>query len=375
MSQKISRIIFSGDSFRSATGNPDQIDNVVWLKGKLGELFTDLTGLSSEVRLPLVGNSVSEIFALQDPALVPSLENWARIFWERASEDLVDKIARDCNGALVILFEMPPVMADGLNLAGIPWIDIGISPLRFLPDWAFHIKTSHHFNIKAARDYLLPARETKRYADHVRAWYAPVDIRAPTVVFFAQTLGDRTLIRDGRFVGKEDVLERIVSFARGRPILIKPHPWQPDTDIVEALVELGGDITDSNTYALLACPHVEVMTLSSSVGREARVFGRKVTTLSPSVQDWAYSGSDVLRHALSPRFWGTLLASAGMPVAEAVMARNASWHPDCLRGNILQQGLNAAVWEKYTGLPSPGTGWACTWRSRLRRLVTRRPKP
>ena len=33
---------------------------------------------------------------------------------------------------------------------------------------------------------------------------------------------------------------------------------------------------------------------------------RKVAIISPSVQNWAFSGVDVLRYALSPRFWGTL---------------------------------------------------------------------
>jgi hypothetical protein len=345
MPDKISHIIFSGDSFRSASGNPDQIGNVVWLKARIGELFADLTGLPQEIRLPLVGQTVAEILAIQDGVLEPNLDNWARVFWDSASANLVSRIAGECNGALVITLEMPPVLEDALNRAQIPWIDVGISPLRFMPDWAFHIKTSRHFNIGAVRDCLLTSREIERYAAHVCARYDLVDITEPTVVFFAQTLRDRTLIRQRRFLGKEDALDRLVALRNeSRPLLIKPHPWQAVSDIVEALVEIGGEITDSNTYALLASPQVEVFTLSSSVGREARVFGRKVTIISPSVQDWAFSGVDVLRHALSPRFWGTLLASAGIPIGAAVQ-REANWHPNHLRDSVPQQGLDSAVWS------------------------------
>jgi hypothetical protein len=167
---KISRIIFSGDSFRSVNGNADQIDNVIWLKARVGELFAGLTGLPQEIRLPLVGRTILEILAIQGGPPEPNLETWASMFWESASSDLVGRIAEECNGALVITKEIPPVLEDALNRAGIAWIDIGISPLRFLPDWAFHVKTSHHFRIDAVRDYLLTSQQIERYAAHVRAW-------------------------------------------------------------------------------------------------------------------------------------------------------------------------------------------------------------
>ena len=341
MPEPVARIVFSGDSFRSAKGDPDQIANVVWLKARLGDLLAELTGWPHEIRLPLLGRSVAEMLAMQGAAPEPSLDAWAQVFWQRASADLVGAMARDLAGALVVAIEMPPVLEDALNRAGIAWIDIGVSPLRFLPDWALHLKTSAHFRLDAVRDWLLTPEETARYAAHVRAWYGPADIAGPTVVFFAQTLRDRTLIRQGRFVGVEDLDALDLA---GRPLLIKPHPWQPDSDVVQALIARGGKVTDCNTYALLASPQVSVATLSSSVGREARVFGREVETLSPGVQDWAFSGVDVLRDALAPRFWSALLASAGLPV-KASRARDAEWRPNRLRQTIAQQGLDSAVWE------------------------------
>jgi hypothetical protein len=347
MPREISRIIFSGDSFRSDDGNADQIANVIWLKAKVGDLFTDLTGLASEIRLPLLGQTVAEFLELQGCALEPNLDTWASLFWDSASVDLVERIAEECRGALLVTIEMPPILEDALNRAGIPWIDIGISPLRFLPDWAFHLKTSAHFHIDAVRDLLLTPPEIEQYAAHVRNWYDPADIVEPTIVFFGQTLRDRTLIRHGRFAGKEDVLSGLAGLQdKDRPLLLKPHPWQAESNVIQALIETGGEITTANTYALLASPQVEVVTLSSSVGREARFFGRQVTTITPSVQDWAFSGVDVLRHALSPRFWGALFASADIPVG-AAMEREIDWLPNHLRGDIPQQGLDSIVWENY----------------------------
>ena len=82
------------------------------------------------------------------------------------------------------------------------------------------------------------------------------------------------LIRQRRFVGREDVLDGLAAL-RGekRTLLVKPHPWDANNAIVTALSGVGGKITNSNTYALLASPEVEVVTLSSSVGQEARAFG------------------------------------------------------------------------------------------------------
>lgn len=319
--------------------------NVVWLKAQVGELFASLTGLPQDIRLPLLGRTAGEMLAIQGGAAEPNLDSWASLFWEDASVDLVDRLAEECSDALVITIEMPPVIEDALDRAGIPWIDIGISPLRFLPDWAFHLKASHHFNFDPVRDCLLTSQEVERYARRVKDWYGPADIFEPTVVFFAQTLRDRTLIKQGRFVGKEDVLGGFAALqGADHPLLIKPHPWQADSDIVRALVEKGGAITNINTYSLLTSPLVEVATLSSSVGREARFFGRKATIMNPGVQDWAFSGVDVLRYALSPRFWGALFASAGIPV-ETSLTPEVAWRPNQLRGSIPQQGLDFAVWE------------------------------
>lgn len=139
----------------------------------------------------------------------------------------------------------------------------------------------------------------------------------PSRVFFAQTVPDRTLIAGNRFLGSSDALEGLAGLGKDRPLLAKPHPWQPDNPVVETLRAAGGTITEIATCSLLTDPAVDVVTLSSSVGWEALAFGRRSTIISPATQNWIYSGIDVLRHALSPPSWGPLLESAGLTVHEA----------------------------------------------------------
>lgn len=337
----IAGIIFSGDCFRSTDGQPEQIDNVMWLERKIGTLLSDLTGKPHATRMPLVGETVSDLLSLQAAGLTPSLDTWAALFWDHASAQLIRHIGDLHANNLIVTIEMSPITQDALDRANVPWIDVSISPLRFMPDWAFHIKASSHFDLGVAADMVLSQAQLDEYVHHVRTWYGAVDVDEPTLVFFGQTLRDRTLISNNGFAGQDDVLETIEGLRAGRPMLIKPHPWQPTSDIVDALVRAGGKVTDLNTYALLSSTPIAVASLSSSVGREARLFGRQVTTISPLVQDWAFSGVDVLHHALSPRFWGALLASAGIPVQSAP---ESNWGPNVLRGSIPPQGLDPAVW-------------------------------
>lgn len=339
----VDRLVFTGDGFRSVAGEASQIQNVRWLEEHLGHLLRNLTGLSSTVSLPIVGHDVAEFVRLQDGQL--GLDGWAKLFWSEPAAKLSAAIADACRDALMITFEMPPVMQAALDQAGIPWIDVGICPLRFLPDWALHLRTSTHFDVSGVQSLLLTPEDVAGAVQHVLSWYGPAPVSEPTLVFFAQTARDRTMIRDGRFCESADVVEVLDAARCGRPVLVKPHPWEPDNVIVSELVARGAQITDAETYALLANPMIEVLTFSSSVGREACAFERAATTINSKVQNWAYSGIDVLRHARSPELWSTILSSAGIPTHAAPAVE---WRPNGLRETIGGQGLSLSVWRDRT---------------------------
>lgn len=112
---------------------------------------------------------------------------------------------------------MSPLIQMALDKAAIPWIDIGISPLRFLPDLAITIKTS-----KAVSQ---PSKELAlRYRDIVDAQHTIRDLykREPTtdldnaLVFFAQTEFDPTLIRQGGFAGVTEAVDGLEAVKAGR---------------------------------------------------------------------------------------------------------------------------------------------------------------
>lgn len=346
---KISRIIFSGDSFRSEYGAADQSANVNWLAKMLGDLMGTLTSLPVEIKLPIVGTSVADLFSYHGQYDDISAYAWASVFNATASDKLVKIFRSDLEGALVITFEMPPLMEDALDKAQIPWIDVSISPLRFLPDWAFHIKVSRHFNLNLTLDYQLTCKLVYDYADHVKKHFAKDQPTEPCLIFFAQTIRDRTLIYKDRFFETDDLLPRINRLVDNREFFIKPHPWQSSSEIINALLTKGAIITSRNTYAILSSPFVEAFTVSSSVGREANYFNCNMKILYPDIQDWAFSGRDVLHHALNSDFWAALLNTGGIQTLRS-LKRNRKWRPNFLRKSI----------QELTGLPVQGVEFS-TW--------------
>jgi hypothetical protein len=315
--------------------------NVLWLRRAIGQLLTDITGLKTEVRLPIVADNVSSLFRMQGFNRA-SLDAWSHIFNSEPSPDLIFALNEGLRDSIVITIEMPPILEKGLDLAGIPWIDVGVSPLRFLPDWALHVKASAHFNLQAAQASILTQAEIDHAVSHVTDWYGTADLPANSVVFFAQTSRDRTLIRDRRFFSVDDFGIDFQEFLRSNNFYIKPHPWEPDTEIVRYLISNGAKLLDKNTYSIISCPNIRIVTISSSVGREARSFGRSPLILSPDVQNWSFSGIDVMRHSASGKFWAPLLFSGGVFVKKI---QDSDWFPNQLRKSIPMQGMSYHVWE------------------------------
>jgi hypothetical protein len=103
-----SRILFTGDSFRTANGEAAQLANVEWLERAIGGLLRALTGVPSQIAFPLAAADVTQFVALQSQGM--GFDHWAKIFWQPASENLVSAVKEGCKDSLVVSIEMPPVL-------------------------------------------------------------------------------------------------------------------------------------------------------------------------------------------------------------------------------------------------------------------------
>jgi hypothetical protein len=309
---RIERIVVTGDVFRTNGGDPNQLKNVRWLRSELSRLY-DLTGLCPEIgyrRNAADGGRavIAEWYRLLGRA--PSMEAWAATYGQVSPPDLIEAARPDYDRALVIGFELSPFMRSMLDAIGAPWVDVELSPVRFLEDLALDMRFSWPVRI-AHRGLVSPA--------HVRA--AVKRLRARCVhdastadlggacVFLAQTRHDRTLIKDGAFFPDAEAVDRVGRALGGRRLVLKPHPLAPHNPLLDSLAQrFGATTTDANIYALLAAGRdVRFLTISSSAAIEARHFGHTPEVFHVSARP-AVAGCASLWAHRSAAFWRAALA-------------------------------------------------------------------
>ena len=312
---RIERIVITGDVFRTTDGDPNQLSNVRWLRGELARLLFELTGLRPAVgcrrNAPDDGRAViAEWYRLMGH--VPSLAAWATTYSETAPPGaLIEAMRPDYERALVIGFELSPLMRSVLGGIGAPWVDIGVSPIRFLEDLALSMRFSWPVDLAhpglLSPDHVQSAVARLRGRHRGDASAAGLD---GACVFLAQTRHDRTLIKDGAFFPDSEAVARVAEVLDGRTLVLKPHPLAPENPILSALRQrFGARTTGANIYAILAtAADARFLTISSSAGVEARLFGNRVEVfhpaahadLAPAASLWAHRSAAYWRAALAP---------------------------------------------------------------------------
>jgi hypothetical protein len=310
----IERIVIAGDVFRTTDGDPNQLSNVRWLRGELSRLLYELTGLWPDIgyrrNAPDDGRAViAEWYRLLGHA--PSLDAWAATYGETAPPAaLIEAMRPDYERALVIGFELSPLMRSVLDRLKAAWVDIGMSPIRFLEDLALGMRFS--WPIDLAHPGLVSP-------DHVQGWVARLRARhrddasagdlCGACVFLAQTRHDRTLIKDGAFFADSEAIARVAQALDGRTLVLKPHPLAPDNPILPSLQQrFGARTTAANIYAILATvADTRFLTISSSAAVEARLFGHSVEVFHPAAHADPTAATSLWAHR-SASFWRTALA-------------------------------------------------------------------
>jgi hypothetical protein len=311
---RIERIAVTGDVFRTTCGDPNQLRNVRWLRGEVSRLLYQLTGLWPDIRYrrnaPEGGPAViAEWYRLLGHT--PSIDAWAATFaLASPPAALVDAMRPDYERALVIGFELSPLMRSILSRIGVPWVDVEVSPIRFLHDLALDLRFS--WAVEPGHPGLVTRRQLDEAVARMRARFRG-DIASArcdgACIFLAQTRHDRTLIKDGAFFADDEAMARIAAALDGRPLVVKPHPLAPENPLVEKLQHrFSAATTDANVYSLLAtASSARFLTISSSAAIEARHFGHAPDMLHPEARSdgavsslWAHRSASFWRKVLKP---------------------------------------------------------------------------
>jgi hypothetical protein len=338
---RIERIAITGDVFRTTDGDPNQLGNARWLRGELSRPIYELTGLWPDVRYrrnaPDDGRAIIEVW-YRLLGRTPSLEAWAATFAQTAPPAaLSEALSADYKRALVVGFELSPLMRAVLDDIGAPWVDIGLGSIRFLDDLALDLRFS--WPVEAAHPGLVRSRDVAEAVERVRTRHgndAAAAGLSGACVFLAQTRQDRTLIKDGAFFRDAETIARVAQALQGRPLVLKPHPLAPDNPLLSTLRErFAAATTDANIYAILAAARdVRLLTIASSAAIEARHFGHAPeifhaaahTGAAPLSSLWAHRCTSFWRVALAPIL--PLKADADfeeLPVPNRLRRRIGAW--------------------------------------------------
>jgi hypothetical protein len=268
--------------------------------------------------------------AIYDEVGVPrSIEGWGRLFDLPEIPPPLAALAKErFEGALVISFEIAPVLERALVAQGCTVIDVVNHPVRFLDDIFFGWRCTD-----AAVAARLARHAVREDWVHVMAGLQSAaalrSLRlAPepdSLLFLMQVTHDRSQLRDGRFIGAGDYVDAIAALGRQyRRVYVKEHPLQMASPGTRAVLEAcpNATIIDENFYRLMAAPGIAgVASLSSSASIEAPYFGKAAHTLNRPPFRFALDGAVPDADAyvgihdgyLSADFWRDILGDT-MPV-------------------------------------------------------------
>ncbi len=356
---KFTQVVFTGDLLRpfahgceweSATWK-----NIRWLQAHvaphLERLGVDHRSLTWDPHLNPKRSTYFDTPALYDRlGLELGMANWTTLAsLKSAPAALIDQLAPTVKDALVIGYEMPDLMLDALTELGVPYIDVVLHAVRFMPDLIFAMRTNHpdlheslSFNTVQEADILSRAADIKAKT----AWMsAPVDAVPGSLVIFGQVHGDRSLVatEGGGFCSLESHLQELVELCHSHAhAYFKPHPYDvQESPSVRAIRHIGSvAFTSANAYHLMAQDNIRtIAALNSSCLFEARYFDKETVRFKPCLYDFdAHHGPrDGLPGALLSQtpswldaaFWGELLSVEAVPSLAV-----AQWMPDRLRRSM-----------------------------------------
>ena len=228
-------------------------------------------------------------------------------------------------GRIVLGWEMSPGMKRWMDGAGVAYIDVRLSPMRFYNDLLLDVATNTEWldRVIAERLVRVTRPELMRTAQA-----AAVDTSAAdTLVLVGQVAGDSSLIGlEGREMTLGDFAGRIQDLAgQYRRVLYRPHPkGRPATDPVLRDVERD---REPSIYTHMA-HGASFCAISSSALEEAAAFGCPTFRLAPDspldLHDDCYLHRHVHVLRSSELSKSSAWADGDVPILRFVLGHNAS---------------------------------------------------
>lgn len=253
-------------------------------------------------------------------------EAWGALFYNREyNEQAYQYIEAVFKDSLVISYEMDACILHILDELNIPYIDMYISPIRFLEDQLFSVTSNKAEIYTKLLEYKLPEELIHMQANYLKTFYLMREAQkiqeVPAVLFLGQTPFDRSLINPetGEIYNilnhKQEFENSVKGFNR---ILYKRHPKAfGDDSVLDYLKSLGDvKIVDDNFYAMISRHDIKkVIAISSGGLIEAKYFGKETQHLLHESVNLQYGNDfdkekyiNIYQHFFSLHFWADILS-------------------------------------------------------------------
>lgn len=278
------KIIITGNILRFNWHNinsSNQNGNIIWLYNILRPVLLSIASIDPEYKIYERSTDINihKIYEYQSRAV--NRDGFAAIVNDTPNAKTIEYIKQVFSDALVIGFELPKIFIDCFNASNIPYIDIIIAPIRFLPDLTFGVRSNMECVNKILATYQINDDIIFRYAGIVKATLSrggSLEIKDDACIFAGQLTDDISLIRDGKYINIKDYIDKIDSiFSHHKAVYFKPHPYASNKIIWQQYTLLNKikktEILDSNIYKLMTNENLSCLcALTSSVVIEAKYF-------------------------------------------------------------------------------------------------------
>ncbi len=298
------RVIFAPDLLRI---DPDpknklintQLVNIEWLFTMFSARIEENLGITPYI---VSGNEsgdlLSRIEIYRELDLMMNVESWSKLYGGTFKSDIIDKyLLRIFEDSLVIGFELPPYMKRFFIRYNIPYIDMTIHPIRYLPDYILGVRSNIEeiqnklektaFNESLFFDFadISKASTIRKYRNNLP--------EPSSALFLGQTEVDASLIYDGKMAGIEEVRESLRNLSiEYENIYFKAHPYSKRLPALKKLVESFPTVHwyEVNIYDALGTNRFDLVTsLSSGTLYEAKYFGQKNKKILPTTEKFDLS--------------------------------------------------------------------------------------
>ncbi|API86350.1 hypothetical protein F7310_02825 [Francisella uliginis] len=204
--------------------------------------------------------------------------------------------------AIVIGFEINTIDIHYMNTKNIPWINVCISPIRFLDDLGLNITSSFDYNwskysVSDNVISLFANIQKSKYPQHNYEHQVPpkrntIEKKNRSILILGQSINDKSVFFDGEFKSLLDYIDIIESIVGDYDtVYYRRHPYETDDKVDAKIKELfnAQDISNVSIYDAFSWSDISTVTaISSSSLHEAKYFGHNVIFLEPRAAKYKF---------------------------------------------------------------------------------------